>query len=230
VLDEGDGQRRLARVSTAEEVAAVLRASIMHGELGPDAPLREEALSERFEVSRRAVREALSLLQYDGLVTHHRYRGARVARLTADDIRDLYGVRRTLELAAADAARSAPADRKDALRAAFDELARATRSGDADQIVARDLEFHQAVVGLLDSARLDNFFRSIAVEMRYALSLLEASYRESQHRPRAALDEHRSICDALLGGDRRNAARLIAEHADVNERLLVDVVTGPDGS
>ena len=211
----------LARGSTAEELAGILQDLIFRGELGPDDPMREAALSERFEVSRRTVREALSLLEIAGLVRHHRHKGSRVTRLSAADVRDLYQVRRTLELAAAGQAAQAPDDRRAALTTAFEALAAATRAGHADEIVVRDLEFHQAVVGLLASPRMDGFFSAVALEMRYALTILEASYQESKRRPRAALAEHRQIYAALLDGDHPTAAALIGAHVDANEALLV---------
>lgn len=199
----------------------MLQNMIFRGDLSPDEPMREAVLSERFEVSRRTVREALSILEHAGLVRHYRHKGSRVARLSAEDIRDLYRVRRTLELAAADAAPHAPDARRDALEEAYRQLSDATTVGRADQIVAQDLEFHRAVVGLLDSARIDEFFATIAVEMRFALTVLEASYQESKRRPKAALAEHREIYESLYGGDVATARALIDEHVDVNERLLL---------
>ena len=150
-----------------------------------------------------------------------------MVQLQGSDIRDLYAVRRTLELAAAAAAASAPEPRRRALSDALARLADATTLGRADEVVRRDLEFHRAVVGLLDSPRIDEFFADIAVEMRYALSILEASYQESRRRPEAALAEHRAIHDALLAGDRERASALVGDHADVNESLLVDAVLPP---
>jgi DNA-binding GntR family transcriptional regulator len=211
----------LHRGSTAEELALVLQNMIFRGDLLPDEPMREAALSDRFEVSRRTVRDALSILEHAGLVRHHRHKGSRVARLRAEDIHDLYRVRRTLEVAAADASPRAPEARMQALTDAYRQLQEATTIGRAEQIVAHDLEFHRAVVGLLDSPRIDEFFATIAVEMRFALSVLEASYQESKRRPKAALAEHRAIYQALQDGDTATARRLVDEHVDVNERLLL---------
>jgi DNA-binding GntR family transcriptional regulator len=218
----------LHRGSTAEELAVVLREMIMSGDLVPDEPMREAALSERFEVSRRTVRDALGVLEHEGLVRHHRHKGTRVVAFDAADIGDLYAVRRTLETAAAQVCAAAPPTRRTHLSAAFERLADATTLGHAHDIVRYDLEFHRAVVGLLDSPRIDEFFAAIATEMRYALSLLEASYQESRRRPKAALDEHRAIHDALLAGDADRAIALIREHVDVNEALLVRAVGAED--
>jgi DNA-binding GntR family transcriptional regulator len=214
----------LHRGSTGEELATLLREMIMSGRLAPDEPMREAALSERFEVSRRTVRDALGLLEHEGLVRHHRHKGSRVTRLDVPDIRDLYRVRRTLELAAAQACDTAPPPRRAALRAAFTRLSDATTAGRAADIVQRDLDFHRAVVGLLDSRRIDGFFAAIATEMRYALSILEASYQESRRRPKAALAEHRAIFRALLAGDTATAVRLVTEHIDLNAELLAHAV------
>lgn len=214
----------LSRGSTAEELAAVLRDMIMSGELAPDAPMREAALSEQFSVSRRTVRDALGVLEHEGLVRHHRHKGSRVVRFDVADIHDLYAVRRTLETAAGEHCAAASPVRRVQLGAAFDRLADATTLGRTGDVVQCDLEFHRAVVGLLDSRRIDDFFAAIAVEMRFALAILEASYHESRHRPKAALDEHRAIRDALLAGDALLASRLIAEHVEVNEALLVRAI------
>jgi len=214
----------LSRSSTSDELAGLLREMIITGRLQPDAPMREAALSGQFEVSRRTVRDALSVLEHEGLVRHHRHKGSRVTQFEPDDIRDLYRVRRTMELAAAQAANQSSEARRQQLTVAFERLTQATKVGQADDIVQRDLEFHQAIVGLLGSDRVDRFFATIAVEMRYALSILEASYQESKRRPAAALAEHRAMYDALMRKDRRTAARLITEHTDVNEELLLNTV------
>lgn len=218
----------LARGTTAEEVAGVLREMIMSGRLAPDTPMRETSLSAEFEVSRRTLRDALGVLEHEGLVRHHRHKGSRVTQFEADDIRDLYRARRAMEVAAARAVRQAPQSAKDALRKAIDRLGEAIQAGSAPEVVARDLEFHQAVVGLLRSDRLDRFFGTIAVEMRYALSILEATYHETSQRPEAAFAEHREIYEALIQSDEALAIELIEKHIDDNEDLLLRVVINPD--
>jgi DNA-binding GntR family transcriptional regulator len=215
----------LSRGTTAEEVAAVLREMIMNGTLTPGEQLREEGLSEQFDVSRRTIRDALGVLGRERIVRHYRHKGSRVVLFSEEDIRDLYRVRRTLEGAAARAAKKLTDAQLQRLTDAFANLETATRAGASDDVVRRDLEFHQAVVGLNGSARVDEFFADIAVEMRYALSILESTYRESASRPEEALDEHRAICAAFLDRNASTAARLVNEHADTNEQLLVKAVS-----
>jgi DNA-binding GntR family transcriptional regulator len=218
----------LRRGSTAEEVASILRERIMTGALPPGHQLREEALSAQFDVSRRTVHEALAVLTQERIVSHFRHKGFRVVQFTEADIRDLYTVRRSLEVTAAELAKRTSDERLDRLGAAFDNLREATRRGRPQDVVARDLEFHQAVVGLIGSARLDDSFALIAVEMRYALSILESAYRESALRPKEALEEHRRILAAFVDRDVRVAKRLVREHADANEALLIAALGSRD--
>jgi DNA-binding GntR family transcriptional regulator len=214
----------LSRGTTAEEVASLLRDLIMSGTLKPGEQLREEGLSAQFDVSRRTVRDALGLLARERIVRHYRHKGSRVVLFTENDIHDLYRVRTTLEgSAAARAGELSDAELK-GLTEAFEELESATEDGQAEAIVSADLAFHQAVVGLIGSTRVNDFFADIAVEMRFALSILESTYHESSHRPAEALAEHRAIWAAFLDRDVATASRLVQEHADANERLLVDVV------
>ena len=64
--------------------------------------------------------------------------------------------------------------------------------------------------------------------MRYALSILESTYRESDRRPEEALDEHREILTAFLERNATKAGRLVEEHALANEELLVGAVDSLD--
>lgn len=214
----------LSRGTTAEEVASLLRELIMNGTLKPGEQLREEILSAQFDVSRRTVRDALGLLARERIVRHYRHKGSRVVLFTENDIHDLYRVRTTLEGSAAARARELSDAQLKGLTEAFEDLEAATRGGRAEAIVSADLAFHQAVVGLIGSPRVDDFFADIAVEMRFALSILESTYHESSQRPAEALAEHRAIWAAFLDREVATAGRLVREHADANERLLVDVV------
>ncbi|MBS1887616.1 MAG: GntR family transcriptional regulator [Actinobacteria bacterium] len=214
----------LTRSTTGEEVADALREQIMDGTLAPGTPLREVGLAEEFDVSRRTVQDALAVLAGERLVRHERHRGARVAQLTRADVEDLYTIRLGLELMAARRAREASPAAREGLEHAYEELQIATSVGRADDIVARDLDFHRAVVGLLESPRIDVFFGTIASELRYALSILESFVQEASKRPKDALREHAEIRDALLAGDEKLAARLITEHVDTYRERLVSGV------
>ena len=214
------------RRSTGEHVADVLREMVLSGDYPPGSPLREIALAERFDVSRRTVREAFGILVREGLVRHQPHKRTTVAQLSDRDVRDLYRVRVTLESAAAAADPVSDLALQD-LTTAFDALAAASVTRSARDVVEKDLLFHRSVVALLGSTRIDAFWRTIESEMRFALAILETHERESVVRPDQALSEHRAIHDALQERDGERAAGLVAAHAAQNEALLLAIVGPP---
>jgi DNA-binding GntR family transcriptional regulator len=90
----------------AEEIAVVLEAAIVSGELRPGAVLRQEQLSEEFGVSRTPVREALQQLAALGLVSFAGSRGVKVRPLARDELFETFIVRAALEGYAAELART----------------------------------------------------------------------------------------------------------------------------
>ena len=101
--------------TSAIRVHDALRAAILEGEIAPGARLRAEALAERFGTSRTPVREALLMLEREGLVSVEPHRGAIVRSFDAADLLDLYEVRALIEPhAAARAATRIDAEQLDA--------------------------------------------------------------------------------------------------------------------
>ena len=91
----------LARPSIAELLAADLRREILDGDPAAGERLRERELVERYGVARHTLRAALRQLAGEGLVHIEPHRGATVAKLAPEDIRDLYELRAALEIEAA---------------------------------------------------------------------------------------------------------------------------------
>src|SRR5918996_6401711 len=87
----------LRRSTTAETVAQMLRNEIQRGQLPPGTRLRQNEVAQRFGVSTTPVREALALLQAEGLVRIDPHRGALVFHPTVADLRESYEIRGALE-------------------------------------------------------------------------------------------------------------------------------------
>ena len=102
--------------SMSEIVRRVVEEKIIYGELMPGSRLFEEELVEQFNISRSPIREALKILEHDGLVLIEPRRGARVAQLSITDLDEVYTTRVALEsLAAAQAAEHCGEDEKEKL-------------------------------------------------------------------------------------------------------------------
>ncbi|MFA9270532.1 MAG: GntR family transcriptional regulator, partial [Baekduiaceae bacterium] len=91
----------LPRVSAVDALVTVLRDRILEGELPAGERLVERELTERYDVARHTLRAALRALEAEGLVRIEPNRGARVAQLDADELRDLFALRLALEREAA---------------------------------------------------------------------------------------------------------------------------------
>lgn len=212
----------------AVQVVAALRTGILDGTFAPGSPLREVALTQRYGVSRRTVREALLDLRDQGLVVHRHNSGAVVRALDADDIADLYRVRRVLEVEGVRSLPGAPDDRLVAVRSAYDDLAGATAEGPHPVAPAgADAAFHGAVIGLSGSPRIDGFYRGVGTQMTYAITVLQRHDVEAAVPPERVLAEHRAIRDAVLRRDAQEAERLVLEHIATYEQVLLAEVGAP---
>ena len=200
--------------SKADQVHAQLKEQIELGELAPGAPLSELSLVARTGASRTPVREALRRLAAEGLVDLART-GARVSRVSAASIRDLFEFRQLLEPAAIrEAAQAAGADPAvhrvfAGMRAGFAALQARTPSQERSRAFYELADrFDWAVV---EATRNEHLRRTIADLRPHTARLRNLSHLDPQ-RTEVSLGEHLAILDALLAGSAAAAAAGTAEH------------------
>ena len=87
----------IRRETFSSQIAANLRHAIISGEIEAGSPITEMELAARFGVSRGPLREAMGLLVSEGLLVTAPYRGTRVLKLAAKDVREIYTLRTALE-------------------------------------------------------------------------------------------------------------------------------------
>lgn len=200
---------------TSEGVAKLLRTEIFSGTLEAGEALRERVIAERLQVSRTPVREALIILQSEGLVDLIPNRGAWVRTLTADDLAEVYDLRRILETHAAElAARRASLDQVDAMEDAQIRLTRMLRRGSAEEQAAADLSFHTALLAATGSPLLSSVLNQV---MAFTVTF-RANYSTAGARSEHALVEHQAILDAIREGDANRAGDLMRDHINSSER------------
>ena len=196
---------RLDRTTTGAQAEKTLRDLILEGALAPGTRLREVQLAASLGVSRNTLREALRALTEQGLITHHPHRGVVVTDLTADDIADLYALRRIVELPALrrlDAAGVAE------LREATDAFAAALDAGNPVQALECDFRFHRTLVAAHESPRLSAAHERAQGELRLALLQLDREYEPP------AVAEHRDVVVALEREDVPAAEAALAAQLD----------------
>lgn len=192
--------------SASDIVFEALRRAIVTGELKDGDPLRQDAIARLFNTSRIPVREALTMLEQQGLVRTQRFKGAVVTGLSLDEADEIFDFRYLVEAHVIRAAvpRMTPALLAEA-GAICDALAAEgdpKRWGDLNRafhatlLGASGLSFHLAALGnAMD--RLDRYVR--------------AQQLRAEGRARSN-DEHRAILAACAAGDAERAADLAVSH------------------
>lgn len=146
----------------SEATAARLRADILHEVLAPGDQLAEAAMARRMGVSRVPVREALFILEREGLVEFTATGRAFVKELTPRDVHELYAMRQILEPLAARLA--APALRADAAPLEANVAATA-RAATLREVTRLDLDFHELILMASGNARLLRAWRALRGEL-----------------------------------------------------------------
>lgn len=199
------------REPLAHQAAAHLRGMIIRGEMVPGTRIPERALSERINISRTPLREALKLLERDGLVEISQNRGARVLSFTIQEARELFEVIAGMESLAAQLAAqrmtSAELEKVEALHA---QMLMHHANRDKDPYFDINSQIHDLIVefsgnGILQATHEGLMLR--ARRGRYMAIMNPARWDQS-------VAEHEALMEALRRRD-ANAARLIwQQHLD----------------
>lgn len=216
-LDDVFGKPETRR-TLSSTVASRLRDLIVTGQLKAGTPLRLKELAARLGVSMMPVREALRYLESEGLVVMEPHRGASVARLSMDDVEELYAVRGALEgLAARLAAPKLTAFDQEALVKAFARMERDEAQGDLNGFVTDDREFHMRLYEAAGRPRLVEHIREMQSSSARALPLVFRAWQPL----RVALEDHRPILEAVQAGDSALVEARTREHLEqAAERVL----------
>lgn len=209
------------RRSVAERISDRLREQIISGKLRPGTALVEMDLAEAYDVSRNTLREVLHQLGREGLATFVRHKGVVVRTFDRKDVRELYIARRTLELHALRS--GAPADevRLERMLKAIRAAERALAKKNWREVGTHSLHFHQHIVSMLDSALLDEFFRTICAQLR--LVFASDPSEERIQTPDWIAREYQ-IYELLAANRRGDAVAVLTQYLSDSEQMLLDAI------
>lgn len=190
-------------------VFQTLRQGILHGVLPPGQRLMEIQLAKHLGVSRTPVREALRMLELEGLVVTVPRHGAEVAEITQKDLQDVLEVRCALEALAVDLASVAITDEElQSLRTNTDKFERLIDAGDISALAACDVKFHDIIFSATRNNRLVQLLNNLSEQMyRYRLEYL----KDKEVHP-ILLQEHKEIIKHLENRDTTKAKEVITRH------------------
>lgn len=186
-----------------------LRQGILRGLLPPGLRLMEIQLAKQLGVSRTPVREAIRMLELEGLVTTIPRKGAEVAEITPKDLQDVLEVRCAMEALAVElACKTITEEDLQRLRAVLGKFQHLIPNGDASELAECDVEFHDIIIQSTQNKRLIQLLNNLREQMyRYRLEYLK-DYSTHQ----LLLKEHKIIVDCLEQRDVEGAKSIIRTH------------------
>lgn len=195
-----------------------LRQGILTGELKPGERLMEIHLAEKLGVSRTPIREAIRMLELEGLVTMIPRKGAEVAKISEDDLKDVLEVRKVLEsLATRLACERITDEQKELLKKAAEEFVQSTKSGDATTIAMADVKFHDEIINASGNKRLAQMINNLAERIyRYRLEYIKDEKNHSR-----LIEEHALIMKNVIEGNVSEAVKCAESHIDNQEENVL---------
>lgn len=199
----------------------VIREAIMDGRLEPGRRLKEEELARELGISRTPVREALLILQTEGLLEASPNRGATVRTYDVKDLGDLYMLRAALEGVAARLAAERVTTRDiHRLTRSCDRFDQVAESGSLKDLVRENLVFHDAILEIAGNERIAQLVRGVT-----ELPLVYKSYLwYSPSQKVVSAHYHRQIVNALAARDPERAESVMKQHVfEARDILLTQV-------
>lgn len=202
-----------------------MREAIIAGHFKPGERLVERPLCDQLGVSRTVVRETIRYLEAEGLVEILPGKGPIVARMSWDDARQIYDIRRMLETSAAmTCAHNMTPELKTRLKAALHTLQNTLATDAPGALFLATSEFYQVI--------FEGAEHSIAWEVVQRLngriSRLRMMTLSARDRAQPGPVHMQTICDAIVSGDAEAAKDAIAHHLDDATRIAEHLLSKSD--
>lgn len=201
-------------------VFKTLREAILKGDLKSGEHLMEMQLAAKLGVSRTPVREAIRMLEQEGLAVTIPRRGAEVAKMTLKDMEDVLEVREVLdELAVRVACARINEEQLVRLEAAKEDFERCTKGSSIKKIAAADVAFHDIIYEAADNPKLF----SILNNLREQLYRYRVEYLKDKKSYPTLIEEHEQITQGLKEHDMNKALDAMRSHVE-NQAASVKAV------
>ncbi len=202
-----------------------LREAILKGELKPGERLMEIQLANKLGVSRTPIREAIRMLEQEGLAVTMPRKGAEVAKMTLKDMEDVLEIREALdELAGQVACQRITEEQLVRLKERKQDFEHSLKSGDVKQIAEADVRFHDVIYEATGNPKLVNLLSNLREQIyRYRVEYL----KKAENYP-ILIKEHEEIYKSLSERKEEAAVLAIREHV-MNQATAVKEVIVKQG-
>lgn len=194
-----------------------LREAILKGDIKPGERLMELQLAAKLGVSRTPIREAIRMLEQEGLAKTIPRRGAEVAKMTEKDMEDVLQIREALEILAVQlACDKISTEQISELERSVAAFSDAVKTGDLKKIAQTDIDFHDVIYKAAENSKLVGMLNNLREQIyRYRVEYLkdETAYP-------LLIEEHRRIIEGLKRGDVNYVTDAMRNHLD-NQAVTV---------
>ena len=202
-----------------------LREAILKGDLKPGERLMELQLAEKLGVSRTPIREAIRMLQQEGLAVTIPRKGAEVAKMTEKEMEDVLKIREALEVLAVQlACETISKEQLTMLSIQVKKFGQAVRTKDIKKIAEADMNFHDLIYQAADNPRLIGMLNHLREEIyRYRVEYL----KDEMNYPHL-IDEHQQILFGLSNKDKEYVAEMMKKHVSNQADAVKDIIRGQE--
>ena len=202
-------------------VFVTLREAILEGKLKPGDRLMEIQLSNQLGVSRTPIREAIRMLEKEGLAITIPRKGAQVAKLSEKDMEDVLEIRNVLdELAVSTACDRMEEDELEALKSAKDSFETAVKKKDTTAIAEADVAFHDVIYQAGKNAKLETILNNLREQMyRYRLE-----YIKDESVYKTLVEEHNALYEGFVKKDKELLVRITHKHLQNQIQAVAKVI------
>jgi DNA-binding GntR family transcriptional regulator len=197
-----------------------LREAILRGDIKPGERLMELQLASKLGVSRTPIREAIRMLEQEGLAVTVPRKGAEVAKMTLKDMEDVLEIREALdELAVRIACENISEEQLERLGDIKEQFENNTIVGDVKEIAAADVSFHDVIYEATDNPKLVTLLNNLREQVyRYRVEYI----KDPKNYP-TLIKEHEAIVNGLKTHDKDAATLAMHEHVE-NQAVAVKAV------
>lgn len=222
------GIARITRESASlrDQVTGIIRDAILSGQLAPGQKLVERELCSSLDISRTLLRESLPQLQAEGLIRSVAHKGPSVALIDADEVRDIYQVRRVLEtFATREFARNASDEQVRELREQLVALKRPVGADNLRDLLTAEAGFYSVIFAGCGN----NVVGQVLTQLNNRIMLYKRLSLSVAGRLQETIDELEDIVSAIEARDVEKAADRCELHVIAAERnVLLNLADEPE--
>lgn len=221
VIDSRAVETTSVNGTNADSAYQVIRDRLVMLDIRPGDPINDDHLAAELGVGRTPVREALKRLERDRLVVAYPRRGTFATGVDMTDLADISEIRRQLEpMAAARAARTAPAETRDRLVSLIGEIAVLGDTDDPRELLRKDIRMHREIYRAAGNPHLEDILVSLdSHATRIWCLFLDRLPHVASH-----VKEHVPLLQAIVDGDVETAASLTLAHVTGFEQAIRELL------